>query len=339
MQSGEGIMGNLALTNPNIDTRRKYNTDRSTGLLLEAETSVWSSLFSNLRDLLSPRKQPPLVLTSKPVAVDDPLRVKRSPASSMVSFVTHTAVIALIVWVTLLPHKAVVIAQKPAVTPIEIRPYIPITAPAQKVMGGGGGGGAHDIVEPTKGHLPKIAKMQTVAPQILLLDKPKMAVEPTVVMPQEVKVADASMPNVGMPQSPQIAVASQGSGSGSGFGSGHGGGIGSGSGGGIGPGSGGGYGGGIMSVGGGVSAPQVIHAVDPEFTDEARRAKVQGVVSIQVIVDIHGNPQSIQVVRPLGMGLDQKAIEAVRQYKFRPAMFQGHPVPVRVVIDVNFHLY
>ena len=94
-----------------------------------------------------------------------------------------------------------------------------------------------------------------------------------------------------------------------------------------------------MSVGGGVSAPQVIHAVDPDFTDEARRAKIEGVVSIQVIVDAHGNPQNIRVVRPLGMGLDQKAIEAVRQYKFRPAMFQGHPVPVRVVIDVNFHLY
>ncbi len=94
-----------------------------------------------------------------------------------------------------------------------------------------------------------------------------------------------------------------------------------------------------MSVGGGVAAPQVIHSVDPEFTDAARQAKYSGVVSIQLIVDTHGNPQAIQVVRHLGMGLDEKAIEAVRQYKFKPAMYQGHPVPVRVVVDVNFHLY
>jgi len=332
-------MGNLVLTNPNLKPRHGTSGSYSSGLLLEADASIWSSLFSNLAELFSSKKQPPLVLTSRPVAVDDPLRVKRSPGSSMVSFVMHSAVIALIVWMALLPHKSVVVAQKPAVTPLDIRPFIPVTAPAQKVMGGGGGGGAHEIVEPIKGHLPKIAKTQTVPPQIVLVDKPKLAVEPTVVMPQEVKVADTNMPNVGMPQSPQIAMASQGSGAGSGFGSGSGGGIGSGSGGGIGPGSGGGYGGGIMSVGGGVSAPQVVHAVDPEFTDAARSAKLQGAVSIELIVDTRGNPQNIRVVRPLGMGLDQKAIEAVRQYKFRPAMFQGHPVPVRVVIDVNFHLY
>ena len=94
-----------------------------------------------------------------------------------------------------------------------------------------------------------------------------------------------------------------------------------------------------MSVGGGVSAPQLIRSVDPEFTDEARRAKFQGSVSIQLIVDRLGNPQDIQVVRRLGMGLDEKAIEAVRQYKFRPAMFQGRPVAVQMVINVNFHLY
>ena len=141
-----------------------------------------------------------------------------------------------------------------------------------------------------------------------------------------------------MTQSPQIALASQGSGSGSGFGQGGGGGIGSGHGAGVGPGSAGGYGGGIMTVGGGVMAPQVIHRVEPQFSDEARRTKYQGNVSIQLIVDAQGNPQNIRVIRHLGMGLDEKAIAAVRQYKFKPAMFQGHPVPVQIIIDVDFHL-
>jgi TonB family protein len=118
-----------------------------------------------------------------------------------------------------------------------------------------------------------------------------------------------------------------------------GGGIGAGHGGGLGEGVGGGYGGGVMSVGGGVSAPQLIHSVQPEFTDAARQAKYTGVVEIQLIVDSYGNPQNIQVAKHLGMGLDQKAVEAVQEYKFHPAMYQGHPVPVRLVVDVDFRLY
>jgi TonB family protein len=147
------------------------------------------------------------------------------------------------------------------------------------------------------------------------------------------------MPNFGVAQSPQIMLASQGSGSGSGFGHGMGGGIGIGHGIGAGPGSGGGYGGGLMSVGGGVSAPQLIHSVEPEFTDDARRANYQGNVSVQLIVDSQGNPQNVRLVSHLGMGLDEKAIEAVRQYRFHPAMYQGHPVSVQILIDVAFHLH
>jgi protein TonB len=204
-------------------------------------------------------------------------------------------------------------------------------------MGGGGGGGAHQIIEPIKGRPPVVAKAPVVTPsQIIRIDRPKLGVEPTM----QVKIPENSnMPNLGAANSPQIALASQGSGSGSGFGSGLGGGIGAGHGTGAGPGSGGGYGGGIMSVGGGVSAPLVVRSVEPEFTQEARAANFQGAVSIQLIVDSQGNPQNIHLVRHLGMGLDEKAIEAVRQYKFKPAMYQGHPVAVQIVINVDFRLY
>jgi TonB family protein len=159
-------------------------------------------------------------------------------------------------------------------------------------------------------------------------------------MPQAIKLPDAAnMPNIGMPQSQQVALLSQGGGNGSGFGSGSGGGIGSGSGGGIGPGSGGGYGGGIYHPGGGVSNPVLVYAPDPEFSDEARRAKYQGVCVVGLIVDAQGNPQRVHVVRPLGMGLDEKAMEAVRQYKFKAATFHGHAVPVEIDIEVNFRIY
>jgi TonB family protein len=205
-----------------------------------------------------------------------------------------------------------------------------------KIEGGGGGGGEHRLIEPTRGHLPKVAKIETLPPQFQRLEHPKLAVEPTV----QVMIPDNSkMPNFGVPQSPQIMLTSQGSGSGSGFDHGMGGGIGMGHGLGGGPGSGGGYGGGLMSVGGGVSAPVVIHSVEPEFTGSARTANYQGTVSIQFIVDSQGNPQNVHVIRHLGMGLDEKAVQAVNQYKFRPAMYQGHPVAVQMVIDVDFHLH
>ena len=96
---------------------------------------------------------------------------------------------------------------------------------------------------------------------------------------------------------------------------------------------------GLYHVGGGVSPPVLIYSVDAEFSDEARRAKYQGVSVVSLIVDAHGLPQRIRVVRKLGMGLDEKAVEAVKQYKFKPSMYQGKPVPVEITIEVNFHIY
>jgi TonB family protein len=97
---------------------------------------------------------------------------------------------------------------------------------------------------------------------------------------------------------------------------------------------------GVYRVGGRVSAPVVLNTVEAEFSDEARRAKYQGICQISVIVDAQGKPQNLRIVRGLGMGLDEKALDAIRMYKFKPAMLDGKtPVPVTVDIDVNFKLY
>ena len=125
------------------------------------------------------------------------------------------------------------------------------------------------------------------------------------------------MPMIGMHESTNVTLASAGTGSGAGMGTGSGGGLGSGSGNGYGPGEGGNTGGGLYQIGGRVSAPVVIHSVEAEFTDEARRAKYQGVCLISLIVDAQGNPQNIRVVRALGMGLDEKAVEAIRQVQIQ----------------------
>ena len=95
----------------------------------------------------------------------------------------------------------------------------------------------------------------------------------------------------------------------------------------------------IYHIGGDVSAPKLVFAPDPEFTEKARRAKYQGVCVITTLIDARGNPTQVQVVRHLGMGLDKKAVEAVKQYRFTPAMRLGNPVAVKVNIEVNFRLY
>lgn len=262
----------------------------------------------------------------------------RSAWTSFWSIGAHASALALIVLVVLAGGKEVVVRTQTAVTPVSVRPYIPITAPGKDAAGGGGGGGAHDLIEASKGHLPKFADRQITPPQIVRNDAPKLPVEATIVMPQ-VTLPDANMPNVGVPQSPQVSLASQGPGSNSGFGVGSHGGIGSGDGAGVGPGYGGDYGGGVMHPGAGVVPPVVIYSVEPEFSDEARRAKYQGVCVVSLIVDEHGNPTHLSIERSLGMGLDEKAIEAVLQYRWKPATYHGHPVAVQMGVIVNFHIF
>jgi len=96
---------------------------------------------------------------------------------------------------------------------------------------------------------------------------------------------------------------------------------------------------GIRKVGGGVSVPALTHSVEPQFSEEARANKVGGMVVVTLIVDINGRPQNVHVVRGVGMGLDEKAVQAVRQYRFKPAMEDGKPVPVQINVEVNFQIF
>ncbi|HZU21801.1 MAG TPA: energy transducer TonB, partial [Terriglobales bacterium] len=211
----------------------------------------------------------------------------------------------------------------------------------EKAGGGGGGGGDHDKLQAPKGRLPKQSMEQFTPPAMVLHnDHPVLPKEPSVVMPPTVRLADNHLPNLGDPMSRiPSGPPSNGTGSGGGIGSGAGGGVGSGEGPGVGPGRGGGFGGGVFTVGGGVSPPKGIYTPDPEYSEEARKAKYQGVVVLWLIVNPDGRPRDIKVARSLGMGLDQKAIEAVRNWKFEPAKKDGQPVAVQINVEVNFRLY
>lgn len=330
-------MGDLLLTTPELISGSNLSAVGSSCTLHQADPSTWRLMGARPPNGYSSNGLALIETTSRPIFATDPLAFKRDQTSSVISFVVHVVVTALVLSLALKAHTNMMLQPTSTVMPVDFKVTVPpMILPVAKAMGGGGGGGAHEVVEASMGHQPLVAKNLITPPQIIRIDRPKLGIEPT----ESVKIPDSNnLPNLGVSHSPQIALASQGRGSGSGFGQGIGGGIGAGRGSGAGPGSGGGYGGGLMSVGGGVSAPQVLHSADPEFTDEARRANYQGSVSIKLIVDSQGNPQNVRLASHLGMGLDEKAIEAVKQYKFRPAMYEGHAVSVQIVIDVDFHLH
>ena len=259
------------------------------------------------------------------------------------SAIFHVVVVGLILGGTIFGHKVVQrVQQQETVTLIAPSPDSYALPVAKKVISGGGGGGDHDRIRAPKGALPKPALEQITPPQIVLHNQhPKLAVAPTVVVPPQVHLAENHMPNFGVPSNAPLPSAppSNGIGSGGGIGSGSGGGVGVGHGPGVGAGSGGGIGGGVYKVGGGISAPQAISTPDPEYTEEARNDKTQGTCILWMIVDDHGNPRDIRVVRGLGHGLDAKAIEAVKQWRFQPAEKDGHPVNVQISVEVGFRLY
>jgi protein TonB len=259
------------------------------------------------------------------------------------SLMVHAVLLGLILAGSVFTHTVVQQAKpREIVTLIAPSPDTYTMAPAKKEVSGGGGGGDRDHVQAPKGKLPKLAMEQITPPQIILRnERPKLTAEPTVVIPPQVKVADNHMPNLGVPAAPVMPSAppSNGTGSGGGIGSGSGGGVGVGHGPGAGVGSGGGIGGGVYKVGGGISAPKPVTTPDPQYTEEARNAKIQGTCILWLIVDANGHPRDVKVVRGLGYGLDAKALETVKQWVFEPAKKDGQAVNVQVSVEVGFRLY
>jgi periplasmic protein TonB len=313
-------------------------------LLVPASTfdeSLLKSLFGNVNDFFFPKKLAPLVLTSKPIPVADIwgfYNYKKNGAFG--STAVHILIVALIIVGTLWVKSRIEAPKQVAVMTL-IRPDdVPILPPSKTKVGGGGGGGDHDKLQAVKGKLPKLAMEQITPPAVIVRnDHPKLAVEPTVVVPPQIKMA-SNMPNIGDPMSHlPSGPPSNGTGSGAGIGSGSGGGVGVGAGPGVGDGRGGGVGGGVFRVGGGVSAPKATFAPDPEYSEEARKAKYQGTCVLWLIVGPDGHPRDIRVSRTLGLGLDEKAIEAVKNWKFEPAMKDGKPVAVQINVEVDFRLY
>lgn len=246
------------------------------------------------------------------------------PENFVLSVVTHTVAIGLILWLLHIAVPAKIIPPT-NMNSVELLPYVPMKV--GKGGPSGGGGGDASKLKASTGNPPKAAKQQFTPPTVIVQQKSKLMMEPTVVADLKAPVS----PQIGDPLS-KLMTPSNGVGVGGGIGSGSGGGVGSGHGGpGVGP--------GIFHVGDGVSAPRAIYSPDPEFSDEARKAKYQGVVVLNIIVGTDGKVHNPRVVRSLGMGLDEKAVEGIKTWKFDPSKKDGRAVAVEMNIEVTFNLY
>jgi TonB family protein len=212
--------------------------------------------------------------------------------------------------------------------------------------GGGGGGGGNRMKEP-----PRQAEMPGKDKITVPVEKKPVLEQPKQVAKNEPPPEQLNIPALTMAASkdtlpgaldapPGPPTLSQGSGSGGGSGTGTGTGIGPGTGSGLGPGSGGGTGGGAYRPGNGVTLPQLVKEVKPAYTSDAMRAKVQGTVLVQCIVRQDGSVGDVEVIRSLDstFGLDQEAIKAAKQWRFRPGTRLGEPVPVLITIELTFTL-
>jgi periplasmic protein TonB len=337
-----------AMASSEVNSNRvssKSSSEPELHLLLAPDTfePLWNSLFRQLREFFFPRKLPPLALESKPEPVKDIWGFYNNKKDGALgSAAVHILIAGLIVaatvtWTRPKPHPP----RQPTVV-LVFRDDIPALQAGKTPAGGGGGGGDHDVLKASAGRLPTRSLEQITPPTVVLrAEQPKLAVESTIVIPPEVTlIAFNHFPNLGNPMS-HAPISSNGQGQDSGIGdTGSHGGIGPGVGPGYGPGDGGGTGGDSYHRGQGASDPSVLSQVDPEFSEEARKAKFQGLCVLTIIVEADGTPSNIRVRGGLGMGLDEKAIEAVKKWRFRPSMKNGHPVrygPVEV--DVDFHLY
>jgi periplasmic protein TonB len=302
---------------------------------------AWGSNFggfgTRIKEFFSPPKVAPLPFQVKPIKVKEIWSKDENFGWSQVIAVgLHIAVIALLVipiFTNMMPASTEAKNKQINVMPLDISPYMSKLPAGNDKAGGGGGGNNHTLTPTSKGKLPKFAWTQFTPPQIKIQNlEPKLAMDPSLLGPPDLKVPSPNMANFGDPLANSVTDS---------LGNGNGTGIGSGSGGGLGPGEGGGTGGGAFRAGvNGVGSPICIYCPQPEYSDEARKAKYQGTVLLDVTVTADGRVINPVVIKGPGLGLEEKALAQVKNWKMRAAIGpSGKAVNCRVQIEVTFHLY
>ena len=258
--------------------------------------------------------------------------------SALLSWLLHCGAILLILATTGVKPQFIKRPLDVLFMPLDIAPY----QSSARSGGGGGGGGVHADSPASRGDAPRFAHKQFVAPAVEILNStPILPMEPTLIGDPAITSAIFDYKQYGDPNG-VLGKLSGGPGDGGGIGDGHGTGIGPGKGPGLGPGEDGGTGGGRVGYlgagGGSLTPPVLLSKADPDYSEDARKARLQGTVLLRIEVDTHGQAQNISVRQRLGLGLDDRAIEAVKKWKFLPGKLNGKPAVVVAYVEVNFRL-
>lgn len=259
-------------------------------------------------------------------SVTQPGLFRKNPEALVLSLVGQAALLGLLIYLTTSVIEG---------TPDAIRR--PAVAETLRVIfsgNNGGGGGNHDPLPASHGNIPKASLADQIVPPTVVVPReiPKLAMPETVVVAPDVKLTEGGQ--IGDPLS-KFSVPSDGPGRPGGIGPSCCNGIGKSTGPHFGTGP-----EGIYPAGShGVTVPQVIYSPEPSFSDEARKSKTEGRVTLLLVVGKDGRPYNMRVRESLGMGLDEKAIEAVSHWRFRAATLNGRPVATQIAVEVEFHLY
>ena len=260
-----------------------------------------------------------------------------SPArSTLLSGALHAAAIALILFTTgVKPSLVKLPGHTTLIAPLDLLRY-DVTVPQRPDAGGGGG--MHTKTAASLGNLPPRALRQFLAPMVKAENpNPILSIEPTIIASSEIAVPQLNLAQFGDPHG-VIGPLSAGPGKGGGIGDGDGTGVGPGDGPGAGPGRDGGIASGRAGFQGSLTEPVLLWKAEPEYSEEARKAKIQGVVIVRIVIDARGQVQNAAVAQGLGLGLDEQAVAAVRQWKFRAGTRNGKPVSTQALVHLSFRL-
>lgn len=304
----------------------------------------FGGFVDRIKDVFNPPKVAPLPPGIHPVKVKDIWSKDENFGwTQAIAFAVHAGVIALLITPFIIglttPTKAK--NKQLDVTPLDISPYIAKLPAGADKAGGGGGGGDRSVLPATKGKAPRFSMTQFTPPTAVIKNpNPKLAMDPTLLGPPDLKVANPNLSNFGDPMAAEVNM-SNGTGGGGGIGSGEAGGIGSGSGGGLGPGEGGGTGGGAFHAGvNGVGMPSCFYMPNPPYSEEARKAKYSGIVLVEAVVNLDGHLSNLKLIKSPGLGLDENTLTTLKTWRCKAATGpSGKPVATIVTFEVNFRLY
>jgi protein TonB len=303
--------------------------------LQQSKDSWHQRVRDNFQQFLKPARVFPMSANGAPIYLLRWGKSSRSGSAQSVSLLTHAAIIVLLAFVAVRPpgsHRDPLLPGDKIRGTIAVPPGLLEFLRGNHPSDGRGSGTGHDLLPATQGNLPPRSSIQLLKPTLPQNQHPELPIPPTILDASAARILTA-VDNIGLPWMPDQNNSS-GRGNRNTIGDGPGDSIGST------PGEYAGRGPNPGMYQPGLSLPRCAYCPDPQYTDEAREAKLQGTVTLQVLVTADGRASQIRIVKGIGLGLDERAVQTIRGWKFVPAHDGARrAVPAWVTVEAIFRLF